>query len=347
MTEQAVDKMPARSRAKDSLERAADAVAQLRRMTDALQSEMDVLARELSRYDRIDPDELRAFLREPWCVLPKVLGLKAIGRLVGPKLVVVPTATLVEQWEERLRKYIDLGLRSGEHAVDVVTYSAWHKVAQKQYTLAIFDECHRLPAPTFSRLSTVRTKYRIGMSATPHREDGNERFIVALTGYPVGMDWTEFLRSGLVKPPDVEVRIVRGGWPEKQRVAQAECAKTKGRVLVFCDSLAPGAELASRLKCPHVHGDTSNRLEAINSSRVCVVSRVGDEGLSLPDLKKVIEVDFLGKSRRQEGQRVGRLLHGDGKGEHLVLMTKDEFDRFEGRFLALEEKGFKVNVVQA
>jgi hypothetical protein len=34
----------------------------------------------------------------------------------------------------------------------------------------------------------------------------------------------------------------------------------------------------------------------------------------------------------------------NGKGEHLVLMTRDEFDRFERRFLALEEKGFKVVV---
>lgn len=33
-----------------------------------------------------------------------------------------------------------------------------------------------------------------------------------------------------------------------------------------------------------------------------------------------------------------------GKGQHVVYMTREEFERFEGRFLALEEKGFKVNV---
>lgn len=53
---------------------------------------------------------------------------------------------------------------------------------------------------------------------------------------------------------------------------------------------------------------------------------------------------FLGSSRRQGGQRVGRLLHADKSGQHIVLMTQEEFDKFEGRFRALEEKGFKINV---
>ena len=75
-----------------------------------------------------------------------------------------------------------------------------------------------------------------------------------------------------------------------------------------------------------------------------MVSRVGDEGISLPNLRKVIEVDFLGGSRRQEAQRVGRLLHATAPGKHVVLMTREEFYAFERRFYALEEKGFKVTV---
>jgi DNA excision repair protein ERCC-3 len=268
------------------------------------------------------------------------LGLYAIAHLKGPKLIVVPTRTLIEQWEERLQKLLDLGLRVD---VQVVTYHAYETVKNKPWTLVVFDEAHRLPANSFSRLATVSTKYRIGLSGSPYREDGRTSCIVALTGYPVGVDWTEFIRRGLIKKPDIEVRIVSGE-AEKIRIAEAESRDSKGTVIVFCDGLGFGARVAARLKCPHIHGQTDDRLKTISESKVAVVSRVGDEGLSVPTLTKTIEVDFLGGSRRQEAQRVGRLLHAEKKGEHLCLMTRVEFDKFEHRFLALEEKGFKVTV---
>ncbi len=269
-----------------------------------------------------------------------VIGCHAIASLKGRKLIVVPTRTLVEQWEKRLREWVDFGLRQD---VRIVTYNSWDKVRDEDWTLAIFDECHRLPANTFSRLASIRAKYRMGLSATPYREDGRTNYIFALTGLPVGVDWSKFLREGRIHAPEIEVRIVQG-WIEKKRVTAAEVQATKGKTLVFCDSIDRGRELAARLECPHVHGGTKDRLKVVEDNDVVVISRVGDEGLSVPTLKKTIEVDFLGGSRRQEGQRVGRLFHATGKGEHLVLMTRVEFESFERRFLALEEKGFRVKV---
>ena len=96
-------------------------------------------------------------------------------------------------------------IRSGADAIDIITYNGAEKVKDREYVAAFFDECHRLPANTFSRLSTVRAKYAIGLSATPYREDGRTPYILALTGYPVGMDWTEFFRSGVVTKPEVAV----------------------------------------------------------------------------------------------------------------------------------------------
>lgn len=279
----------------------------------------------------------------PWSAGKTVIAAYAIANLRGPKLIVVPTKTLIEQWQDRLTKWLDLSLRSGEHPIDLITYNSYEKVRDKQYALAVFDECHRLPANTFSRLASVRCKYRLGLSATPYREDGRTNAIIALTGWPVGVDWNEFIRTGVITKPHVEVRIV-SGWNEKLRQVVIEVERTKGKTIIFSDSLELGARTAARLGCPHVHGGTDNRLKVIAGAKVSVVSRVGDEGLSLPDLQKVIEIDFLGGSRRQEGQRVGRLLHADKPGQHLVLMTQEEFDNFEGRFRALEEKGFKINV---
>lgn len=270
-----------------------------------------------------------------------VIGCWALAHIKGPKLVVVPTRTLVEQWQERIRAWVGWNSQT-----EIITYAGFDKVKDREFALTIFDECHRLPANTFSRLASIRTKYRMGLSATPHREDERTNYIFALTGWPVGVDWTKFIRDGLIKPPQVEVRIVKD-WTRKMAATSEELRTLpKGRkAIVFCDSIDRGKSLASRLDCPHVYGATSNRLDVIRDAAVTVVSRVGDEGLSLPTLSKVIEVDFHGGSRRQEGQRVGRLLHADGKGEHLVLMTQDEYDAYERRFLALEEKGFRVSVV--
>ena len=304
---------------------------------------------ELRGYQRHGWEEFlkwgRVGIYWPWGSGKTVLGMYALSRVKGRKLVVCPTTTLVEHWRKEICQNLPLSLRSGQDEIDVFTYQSWEKVKDKEYALFIPDEAHRLPANTFSRLCTVRAKYGIGLTATPWREDGRTNYIFALTGKPVGCDWTEFFRSGVITKPNVEVRIVRD-WNQKMAETEREADRTKGRVMIFCDSLDRGHRLAERLGCPFVHGGSGNRLETMAGSRVFVASRVGDEGVSLPDLRKVIEVDFHGASRRQEGQRVGRLMHAQGKGEHLVLMTREEFESFEGRFLALEEKGFKVNVTQ-
>jgi DNA excision repair protein ERCC-3 len=88
--------------------------------------------------------------------------------------------------------------------------------------------------------------------------------------------------------------------------------------------------------------------EGLDKSNGAVVSRVGDEGLDFPDLDRVIEMDFLFGSRRQEGQRMGRLLHKhEGRGHHIVVMTDREFERYEKRLYALYEKGFQVEFHRA
>lgn len=277
----------------------------------------------------------------PWGMGKTFIGCMMIARVKGKHLVVVPTTTLKEQWEKKLRRWV-----APQKVWDttIVTYNSWHKVKDSDWATVTFDECHRLPANTFSRLATIRAKYRMGLSASPYREDGRTSYIFALTGFPVGVDWTEYQRSGLVQKPSVRVQLV-SNWSEKSRVTEEEVRENKGRTIVFCDSISDGRALAGRLRCPHIHGGTKKRLDAIEGQKVIVSSRVGDEGLSLPGLTKVIEVDFLGGSRRQESQRVGRLFHSDGKGQHLVLMTHEEFDKFEGRFLALEEKGIHVEVL--
>jgi len=272
------------------------------------------------------------------------LGMYALSRLRGRKLVVVPTLTLLEQWQERLRQWT--GIPSGE--VDIVTYHAFDKVRSKDYTLTIYDECHRLPANQFSRLATVKTKYRMGFSATPWREDGRAEYIFALTGFPIGLDWQAFLKMQLFHKPTVDLYIVRNITEKTGWVAQF--LADKKRTMIFCDGIELGKQLAHRFNLEFVYGSTKKRLqkihEAITNSpqRALVISRVGDEGVSLAKIERIIEFDFLFGSRRQEMQRLGRLFHSDYEGEHVILMAKDEYARYKKRLYAIYEKGFEIKV---
>lgn len=266
-------------------------------------------------------------------------GMYAIQKIKGRKLVVVPTRTLVEQWEQRIRKYTDT-----YYDTDVVTYHAFHKIMDKEYNLAIFDECHHLPANMFSKMSTIKAKYRIGLSGTPYREDGRTDYIFALTGFPVGLSWENLIELGIIEEPDIKLYVL-SDLREKMKKLQ-ELLTTQKKTIIFCDSISLGNRISKEFEIPHVHGGSSKRIEVIEESDVTVVSRVGDEGLSIPDIERVIEIDFLYGSRRQEGQRMGRLFHGKEKGEHIILMSEKEYEEHNKRLYSIYEKGFRIEVIR-
>ena len=268
-------------------------------------------------------------------------GLHAGAKIKGPKLVVVPTKTLVEQWEERIYKYIQSGHQS---EWEVVTYHSFHKLKNKDFALIIFDECQHLPANTFSKFATLRTKYRMGLSATPYREDGRTDYIFALTGYPIGLSWDNLIELGILEVPDIRVYILPD-WRAKQTKLK-ELLQQDKKTIIFCDSISLGNRISKEFGIPFVHGGTRKRIEVIKEADVSIVSRVGDEGLSIAEIQRVIEIDFLFGSRRQEGQRLGRLFHGEEKGEHIILMTEKEFEDYGKRLYAITEKGFKMEIIR-
>lgn len=268
-------------------------------------------------------------------------GLYAGERIKGQKLVVCPTKTLVEQWNNRIVTHIDY---SKQHEWNVVTYHSFDKLKTKEYSLVIFDECQHLPANTFSKFATLNTKYRMGLSATPYREDGRTDYIFALTGFPIGLGWDNLISLGILEIPDIRCYILLD-WRMKE-IKLKELLQQDKKTIIFCDSIKLGNRLSKELSIPFIHGQTSKRIETIEQSDVSIVSRVGDEGLSVSDIQRVIEIDFLFGSRRQEGQRLGRLFHGNEKGEHIILMTEKEFQDYGKRLYAITEKGFKIEIIR-
>jgi len=269
------------------------------------------------------------------------LGVYACAAVKGPKLVVVPTRTLKEQWSEYLRDHTSVS-----DEVQVETYRAFNRIRGNEYVLTVFDEVQHLPANQFIRLATVRTKYRIGFSGSPYREDGRVNYIIALTGFPVGLSWEKFFELGIIRKPSVTLFIV-GSVSAKLAKLRDLLSRDLGKTIVFCDGIALGKRIARMFGLTFVYGSTVDRLSKIRENDVVVVSRVGDEGISIPDVDSLIEVDFLFGSRMQESQRVGRLLHSQSRvTNHYILMTEEEYDRYSKRLYALYERGFRIDVVR-
>lgn len=275
------------------------------------------------------------------------ISLYAGDRIEGHKLVVIPNNTLKEQWNERIEEFCD---NPDEWIVETYQYLTKGNNMENlpPIKLTIFDECHRLPANTFSKLATLDTDYRMGLSASPYREDDRTEYIFALTGYPIGLKWRELIELGVVDEPEVKVYIYNTQRNKRKDLYKMLRNKT-GKILVFCDSIDEGNKLAEELNVPFVNGDTPShkRMDIARDNRVVIGSRVFDEGLSLDTLDTVIEYDFHGGSKRQEAQRVGRVLHRDSEGEdddgeHIVQMTQEELEKFEQRLYSLESQGFKI-----
>lgn len=125
-----------------------------------------------------------------------LLALSAMARASAdaPDLkvaVVVPTEALARQWVTSLTSYTDLSttdigmLGAGRkdsldsHRVLVAVLNSAAKylpaVARRsQPLMLIVDECHRAGAPSFSAVLETPSAYRLGLSATPEREDLDE-----------------------------------------------------------------------------------------------------------------------------------------------------------------------------
>ena len=105
-------------------------------------------------------------------------------------------------------------------------------------------------------------------------------------------------------------------WCTQALVAFHESRSPPDKTIIFCDSKPAAHYYASILGVPLMVGETSdtersNLLQhfvknpAVNT---IILSRVGDIALDLPEASVIIQVSGLFSSRRQEAQRLGRIL---------------------------------------
>ncbi|MFB6105914.1 MAG: DEAD/DEAH box helicase [Halobacteriaceae archaeon] len=311
-----------------------------------------------------------------------VAAMGVLAAVGGETLVLVPSRELAAQWREELLAHTTLTPgQVGEYhggakqlrPVTVATYQIAgmdrHRSLfdDRRWGLVVYDEAHHVPSPVARVSADLQSTHRLGLTASPVREDEKETDIYTLIGPPVGTDWDALFEAGHVAEPEVEIRYVpmdddaeaehgAASGHERRRVAATNPAKLDAvrdvlaehperKTLVFVEYLDQGDEIAAALDAPFVSGETphSERARLFREFRagqrqVLVVSRVGDEGIDLPDAEVAVLASGLGGSRRQGTQRAGRTMRPAGESLVYVLATRgtreEEFARRQTRHLA-------------
>ena len=130
-------------------------------------------------------------------VLPTGAGKTYVAQLILERLgrtalVVTPTLDLMQQWYGALETAfeVEVGLVGGGYyevaPLTVTTYdSAFIHMERfgNQFATLVFDECHHLPGPSYATAAELSlAPFRLGLTATPEREDGGEKRLDTLVG---------------------------------------------------------------------------------------------------------------------------------------------------------------------
>jgi superfamily II DNA or RNA helicase len=148
-------------------------------------------------YQQQAMDEWRRHERCGVVILPTGAGKSlvaqmAIERTGRSTLVVVPTIDLMNQWYNLLLSSFqaEVGLIGGGYyeigALTITTYASAFRFMERlgnKFGLLIFDECHHLPSSIYRYAAELSiAPFRLGLTATPERADGEERSLKQLIG---------------------------------------------------------------------------------------------------------------------------------------------------------------------
>jgi SNF2 family DNA or RNA helicase len=116
-----------------------------------------------------------------------VMALAVIAKRKQPTLILVHNKELLHQWADRIESF--LGIKAGlvgdgkfeirDVTVAIVNTAKKHLGELPQYFgQIIIDEAHRTPANMFTEVVTAfDSKFMLGLSATPYRNDGLTKLI--------------------------------------------------------------------------------------------------------------------------------------------------------------------------
>ena len=171
------------------------------------------------------------------------VALAAIARIQLPSIIFVPNTWLIDQWINHISHYLGIPkgligvLGGGKRTlkpITVATYQSGYRYIDEitdKFALVIFDEAHHVPARTFKEIAlNLRAIYRMALSATPKRRDGNEILLFKLVGNIVyNISYRDLVLKGIVAP--VVVRKILVSLPADRLIIYRQYERRANRAL--------------------------------------------------------------------------------------------------------------------
>lgn len=238
------------------------------------------------------------------------------------------------------------------------------EIRGREWGLLLMDEVHVVPAQMFRKvISITKSHCKLGLTATLVREDDRINDLHFLIGPKLyEANWLDLVKGGFIANVQcVEVwcpmtkefyaeylnpdnsRRKQGLYvmnPNKFRACEYLIRfheQQRGdKIIVFSDNLFALEQYARKLGKPMIYGPTSHHertkiLYAFKTStnvNTVFLSKVGDNSIDIPEANVIIQISSHAGSRRQEAQRLGRILRAKGKLQDRMAGGSEEYNAF-------------------
>ncbi len=261
-----------------------------------------------------------------------------------------------------------------------------HFLQNREWGLILLDEVHVVPAQMFRNvIGSIKSHSKLGLTATLLREDDKIEDLNFLIGPKLyEANWMELAQQGHIARVQcaevwcpMSVEFYEQYMQANVRDRSLFCAmnpckfqacqylikyheKRGDKIIVFSDNVYALEAYAKKLMKPYLFGGTSNAerqevLDYFSNSSECstlFLSKIGDTSLDIPEATCLIQISAQYGSRRQEAQRLGRILRAKRRNEESFnaffysLVSKDTvemvFSSKRQSFLVDQGYAFKV-----
>ncbi|XWS49977.1 hypothetical protein CRYUN_Cryun12cG0048800 [Craigia yunnanensis] len=285
-----------------------------------------------------------------------LVGVSAASRIKKSCLCLATNAVSVDQWafqfklwstirDEQICRFTSDSKERfrGNAGVVVTTYNMVafggkrseesekiiEEIRNREWGLLLMDEVHVVPAHMFRKvISLTKSHCKLGLTANVQ---------CAEVWCPMTK---EFFAEYLKKENSKKKQALYVMNPNKFRACEFLIRfhehERGDKIIVFADNLFALTEYAMKLRKPMIYGATSHLertkiLQAFKTSRdvnTIFLSKVGDNSIDIPEANVIIQISSHAGSRRQEAQRLGRILRAKGKLEDRMAGGKEEYNAF-------------------
>ncbi|ESO86104.1 hypothetical protein LOTGIDRAFT_207144 [Lottia gigantea] len=212
----------------------------------------------------------------------------------------------------------------------------------QEWGIMLLDEVQTIPAKMFRRVLTIVNAHcKLGLTATLVREDdkiADLNFLIGPKLYEA--NWMELQNNGFIakvqcaevwcpmtpefyreylQMKSMKKLLLYAMNPNKFQACQFLIRyheRRNDKIIVFADNVFALKHYAITLNKPYLYGPTSQgeRLQILQNFQhnpkvnTIFVSKVADTSFDLPEANVLIQISAHGGSRRQEAQRLGRIL---------------------------------------